>query len=128
DVARGGAEADLAGVDGDALVALALQRVEQKRPFEPHAAPRAHLAELVELAVRQAAGLGQQAADQRRFAVVDMADDDDAHQRPGENGGIGDGGRDGTDVHGMGTLRQAIAMRFYRYPATRKRSNASSAS
>ena len=81
EIARGRAEADLAGVDGDALVALGLQRVEQERPFERHAAPRADRLELLELAVGQAAGLGQQPADQRRLAVVDMADDDDAHQR-----------------------------------------------
>ena len=40
DVARRRAEADLRGVDGDALVALGLQRVEQERPFERHAPPR----------------------------------------------------------------------------------------
>ena len=77
----GGAEADLAGVERDALVALGLQRIEQERPFERHAAPLADRLELLELAVGQAAGLVQQPADQRRLAVIDMADDDDAHQR-----------------------------------------------
>ena len=82
DVARAGAEADLRGVDGDALVALGLQRVEQERPFERHAAPRADGLEHLELALGQAAGLVQQAADQGRLAVIDMADDDDADLRP----------------------------------------------
>ena len=81
-VARAGAEADLRGVDGDALVALGLQRVEQERPFERHAAPRADGFEHFQLAVGQAAGFVQQAADQGGFAVVDMADDDDANLRP----------------------------------------------
>ena len=40
-VAGLGAKADLRGVDGDALIALGLQRIEQERPFERHAAPRA---------------------------------------------------------------------------------------
>ena len=83
DLARIGAEADLRGVDGDALVALGLQRVEQERPFERHAAPRADRLQHLQLAVGQAAGLVQQPPDQRRFAVIDMADDDDAHLRPG---------------------------------------------
>ena len=80
-VAGPGAEADLRGVDGDALVALGLQRVEQERPFERHAASRADGLEHFELALGQAAGLVQQASDQRGLAVVDMADDDDANLR-----------------------------------------------
>ena len=77
-VARAGAEADLRGVDGDALVALGLQRIEQERPFERHAAPRADGFEHLQLALGQAAGFVQQSPDQRRLAVIDMADDDDA--------------------------------------------------
>ena len=80
DVARRRAEADLAGVDGDALVALGLQRIEQERPFEGDAAPRADRLEVLELAVREAAGLVQQASDQRRLAMIDMPDDDDANE------------------------------------------------
>ena len=82
DIARGGAKADLAGVERDALVALGLQRVEQERPFERHAAAVADRLERFQLAVGQAAGFVQQPADQRRFAVIDVADDDDADQRP----------------------------------------------
>src|SRR6185312_12589265 len=81
DVARAGAEADLRGVDGDALVALGLQRIEQERPFERHAAPRADRLQHLQLAFGQAAGLVQQASDQGGFTVVDMADDDDADLR-----------------------------------------------
>ncbi len=77
-VARTGAETDLRGVDGDALVAFGLQCVEQERPFERHAAPRAHGFEHLELAFGEAAGLEQQTSDQGRFAVIDVADDDDA--------------------------------------------------
>ena len=80
-VAGPGAKADLRGVDGDALVALGLQRIEQERPFERHAAPRADGFQHFQLAVGQAAGLMQQPSDQRRLAVIDMADDDDANLR-----------------------------------------------
>ena len=59
-VALGCAQPDLAGVDGDALVALGLQRIEQKRPLERHAAARAHRLEGLELSVGQAARLVQQ--------------------------------------------------------------------
>ena len=81
DVARAGAETDLRGVDGDALVTLGLQRVEQERPFERHAAPRADGFQHFQLALGQAAGFVQQASDQGGFAVIDMADDDDANLR-----------------------------------------------
>ena len=80
-VARHGAETDLGGVDGDALVALGLQRIEQERPFERHAAAGADRFQHFELALGQAAGFMQQAADQGRLAVIDMADDDDADLR-----------------------------------------------
>ena len=80
-VAGLGAEADLRGVDGDALIALGLQRIEQERPFERHAPPRADGFEHFQLAVGQAAGFMQQPPDQRRFAVIDMADNDDANLR-----------------------------------------------
>ncbi|OIQ70380.1 hypothetical protein GALL_480090 [mine drainage metagenome] len=80
-VARLGAETDLRGVDGDALVALGLQRVEQERPFEWHAPPRADGFEHFEFAFRQAACLMQETSDQCRLAVIDMTDDDDAHLR-----------------------------------------------
>ncbi len=82
-VAGAGAEADLRGVDGDALVALGLQRIQKERPFERHAAPGADGLEHFQLAVGQAAGLVQQPSDQGGFAMIDMADDDDADLRTG---------------------------------------------
>ncbi|MHC2751218.1 hypothetical protein ACVIWV_006672 [Bradyrhizobium diazoefficiens] len=102
DVARIGAEADLRGVDGDALVALGLERVEQERPFERHAAPRADGLQHLQLAVGQAAGLVQEAADQRRLAVVDMADNDDADLRA--RGAVRGRGRSGGDDHVHGRV------------------------
>ncbi len=80
-VARAGAEADLRGVDGDALIAFGLQRIQKKRPFERHAAPRADGFQHFELAFGQAAGFVQQAPDQSGLAVIDMTDDDDADLR-----------------------------------------------
>ena len=76
-VAARGAEPDLRGVDGDALVALGLERVHQEGPFERHAAPLADRLDGLELALGQRAGVVEQAADQGRFAVIDVADDDD---------------------------------------------------
>ena len=73
--ALGGLEEDLRGVDGDALVALGLQRVEQERPFELAAALVRRGLQLRELAFGQRVGVVQQAADQARLAVIDMADD-----------------------------------------------------
>src|SRR4029453_9604831 len=78
DVARARPETDLRGVDGDALVALGLQRIQEERPFERHAAPRADGFEHFQLALGQAAGLVQQPSDKSGFAVIDVADDDDA--------------------------------------------------
>ena len=99
-------EPDLRGVDGDALVALRLERVHQEGPFERHAAPLAHRLDLLQLAVGQRAGVVEQAADQGRLAMVDMADDDDAHEIA------------------FGAHRGAAHI----YPVARRRSNASSVS
>jgi hypothetical protein len=110
DVARGGAEADLAGVERDALVAFGLQRVEQERPFERHAAPLAECLERFHLSDRQASGLVQQPADQGGFSMVDVADDHDAHQWAATGMSGGDGIVDGVfgdeNVHGICFLRQ----------------------
>ncbi len=78
DVVAGlGAELDLGGVDGHPLVALGLERVHQEGPFERHAAPRADRLDRLELALRQRARVVEQAADQGRLAVIDVADDHD---------------------------------------------------
>ena len=76
-VARLGPEADLGGVDRDALVALGLQGIHQESPFERHAAPLAGRLDRLDLALGQGAGVVEQPADQGRLAVVDVADDDD---------------------------------------------------
>ncbi len=72
-----GAEPDLGRIDGDALVALHLQAVEQEGEFEIEP-PLGRLgAQLLRAAFRQAAGIVQQPADQGGFAVIDMPDHDD---------------------------------------------------
>ena len=76
-VALIGLEPDVRGINGHALVALALQRIGQKRPLERHAAAGAHFLDRFQAAFRQASGIVEQASDQGGFAVVDMADDDD---------------------------------------------------
>ena len=97
-VARRGLEADLRGVDGDALVALGLHGVDHERPLERHAALLRHRLYRLHFSVGQRAGLVQQAADQRRLAVVHVTDD---HQ---------------------------LQLIHHMYPSARRRSNASSAS
>ena len=76
-VARRRAELDLRRVDGDVLLLFLQQRVEQEGVLEVHPLRRAGLLDLLDLAVRQRVGVEQQPADQRRFAVIDMADNDD---------------------------------------------------
>jgi hypothetical protein len=80
-VAQRRLEPDLRGVDGDRLVALRLEGVQHEGPLDRHAAARRDRLQLLHLARRQRAGVVQQPADQRRLAVVDVADDDDAVQR-----------------------------------------------
>ncbi len=123
DIARRRAEANLAGVDRDALVALGLQRIEQERPFERHAAPCADCLEAIELSVGKTAGFVQQPADQRRFAVIDMADDDNANERPLRQADVAVGSV--TRIFMM-VLISTDGLACYRYPAVRSRSNASS--
>jgi len=52
-VARVSVEEDLRDIDGDALVALRLQRIQQERPFERHAALFAHRAHRLDPSLRQ---------------------------------------------------------------------------
>src|SRR6266851_2342231 len=104
--ARGAGEADARRVDGDALVALDLERVHDEGPFERHAALAARLLERRDLALGQRAGVVQEAADEGRLAVVDMADDGD--------------GKGAAVVHGERALHM--------YPPASRRSKASSAS
>jgi hypothetical protein len=78
-----GAEADIADVDGDALVALGLERVGHEGPFEGHVAPTADGLDLGQLALGQGAGLMQKPADQRGLAMIDMAHDGDMERVDG---------------------------------------------
>ena len=77
-----GAKPDLRGVDRDVLVALGLQRVHQIGPLERHAAALRDVRELLELAVGQRAGVVEQTADERGFAVVHVPDDDETELVP----------------------------------------------
>src|SRR5262249_54227852 len=125
EIARPRAKSNLACIDGDTLIPLGLQCIEQERPFECHAAPGADRFELFELAVRQTSGFGEQSSDQGRFAVIHMADDDDADQGT-ENCDLrvqlgGDMG-----IHGDTLWSKEQGVFFQRYPATRSRSKASS--
>ncbi len=108
-VAQLAAKPDLRGIYGDALVALRLKGIHQKGPLKGHAPALAHRLDGLQLAVRQRARVVEQAAHQRRLAVIDMADDDDAKRFGPRRRGRGMGGH-------------------YMYPAARKRSKASSVS
>ena len=76
-VPRRGAKLNLRRVDRDVLLLLLQQRVEQEGVFEVHALRRASLLDLLDLAVRQRVRVEQQPPDQRRLAMIDMADNDD---------------------------------------------------
>jgi hypothetical protein len=100
------AETDLGGVDGDALVALGLQRVQQERSFERHPPPSTGRLQHFKLALGQAAGLMQQTPDQSGFSVIDMADNDNADLRPGGAVGFGRGSLGAAMFMGALTVRQ----------------------
>ena len=91
------AEEDARGVDGDVLFLLFDQGVEEEGVFELHAFDRAVLADLLHLAVGQGVGVMEEAADEGRLAVVDMADDDDVHLAM-----VFDGGKGGAHRLGKG--------------------------
>ena len=67
------------GVNGDPLCLLVLERIQQEGVLEWAGVAAAHLANLLQLALGQRAGLREEAADNRALAVVNMADDDDVH-------------------------------------------------
>ena len=79
-------EEGLRGIDRDALVPLGLQGIEQEGEFESHAAALAAGPDLLRLAVGQRAGVMQDATHQGRLAVVDVADEDDAHRQAAGHG------------------------------------------
>ena len=92
-VGRGGVA--VGDVDGDALLALGPQAVgdEGQVDLVDAPAPRGGLDRL-ELVVEELPGVVEQAADQRRLAVVDGADGGEAqevHDRAGRGADVGDG-------------------------------------
>ena len=76
-VARLALEEAARGVDGDPLVLLVGERVQQERVLERLAGPLALAPHRLQLPLRQRAGVGQQAPDHRALAVIDVPDDDD---------------------------------------------------
>jgi hypothetical protein len=90
-VALVGLEPDLGGVDGDRLVALRLEGVQDEGPLDRHAPAGRYGLQLLDLARRQGVGVVEQAADQRRLAVIHVADDDDLQEIPRHGGAIGGG-------------------------------------
>ena len=100
------AEEDARGIDGDVLLLLFDQGVEEEGVFELHAFDRAVLADLLHLAVGQGVGVMEEAADEGGLAVVDVADDDDVHLAMVFDGGKGGAHRlgKGLGVHLVGRL------------------------
>ncbi len=76
------------GVDGDALRLFVLERVEQEGVLERLGVQLALGPHLLELALGERMGVGEQPADDRALAVIDMADDHDVHPL-GRRGGHG---------------------------------------
>ena len=67
------------GVDGDALLLFLQERIKQKGIFELFALLLADGLNFFDFADRQGAGIGVQAAEQRRLSMVDMPHDHDIH-------------------------------------------------
>ncbi len=89
--AAGGGEIAIGDVDGDALLALGLQAVEQQRIVEPAIGPADAGAVGLERrddVVGNGARLVEQAAKQGRLAVIDRAAGDEAQQRAAGRCGI----------------------------------------
>ena len=82
DAMSAGVEPDLRGVDRHVLVALGLERVHQVRELERDTTARGRGDELVVLPHRQRVGVVKEPAYQRGFAVVDVADENEAHRLP----------------------------------------------
>src|SRR6185312_17321800 len=108
-------------VDGDALVALHLERIHHERPLKRHAALAARLLQRRHLALRQRAGVVQQPPDQGRLAVIDVADN-----------GNGKGATvillPSSVTHRATSSIETAFLTPHMYPPARSRSKASSAS
>src|SRR6202035_116652 len=73
----GAGELNLGGVDGNVLLLFFRKRIEKKRVLERLSLRRAALANAFDLSFRQRIGLGENAPDQRRLAVIDVTDKND---------------------------------------------------
>jgi hypothetical protein len=82
-VAAGSTESNLARVDRDSLIAFGLQTIEQEGKLERHSPLRTHCFQGFDLRSTDAASLLQEPSDQGRFAVIDVANDDNTKQRLG---------------------------------------------
>ena len=95
-------------VDGDALGLLVLERVEQEGVLERLRVELALGPDLLELALGERVGVGQEPADDRALAVVDVADDHDVHPLGARRGGHARFGRgDGRRHAGEAFLRES---------------------
>ncbi len=72
-------EEDAGGVDGDGLGLFVFEGVDQEGVFEGDALGGAAGADAFKFAFGEGVGVGEQAADDGAFAVVDVADEDDVH-------------------------------------------------
>jgi len=84
------------GVDGDALILLVRERIEEERVLEGLAGALAFTLDRFELALRQRLRVGEQAAHDGGLAVIDVADDHDVHLFFFDGGGDGAGGHEDT--------------------------------
>ncbi len=79
ELAPRGGEVAIGDVDGDALLALSLEAVGEEREIDLAAEARGAL-DRRHLVIVERSGLVEQPADERRLAVVDRAERDDADQ------------------------------------------------
>ena len=116
-----GSEEHAGRVDGDALRLLVAERVDQERVLERLARALAVAPHLLDPAVRERAGVVQQASHHRALAVVDVADDDDVHRRQIR-------GRGRCGLRGEGAHRFGSGTGHYMYPSRRRVSSVPSPS
>ena len=72
---------NLGRIDGDVLLLLLKQCIEQEREFKLHPFSRAGLLYLFDLAFGERAGVMQDAPNQRRLAMVNVTDENDTQLR-----------------------------------------------
>ena len=79
-----GAKENLGSIDGDSLLLLFLQRIEQKGEFEFLALLLADIADKIELAIGQTSSVGEETSDQCGFSMIHMTDDDQPQKATGK--------------------------------------------